>query len=54
MRVLDAIWLIEPTYSHGHFVLNWIGTFAWQLQKRPLLPINDPQLEEALVAHGAH
>lgn len=66
MRILDAIWLVEPTYSHGHFVLNWmdfvtpiaigglwIGTFAWQLQKRPLLPINDPQLEQALVpAHG--
>lgn len=67
MRILDAIWLVEPTYSHGHFVLNWmdftapiaigglwIGTFAWQLQKRPLLPINDPQLEQALVAHAGH
>ncbi len=67
MRMLDAIWLIEPTYSHGHFVFNWvdyvapigigglwIGTFAWQLQKRPLLPINDPQLEQALVAHAGH
>lgn len=66
MRILDAIWLVEPTYSHGHFVFNWmdfvapvaigglwIGTFAWQLQKRPLLPINDPQLEQALEpAHG--
>jgi hypothetical protein len=66
MRILDAIWLVEPTYSHGHFVLKWmdfvapiaigglwIGTFAWQLQKRPLLPINDPQLEQALTpAHG--
>ncbi len=67
MRVLDAIWLVEPTYSHGDFVFNWmdfvapiaigglwIGTFAWQLQKRPLLPINDPQLEQALVAHAGH
>jgi hypothetical protein len=67
MRMLDAIWLIEPTYSHGHFVFNWmdfvaligigglwIGTFAWQLQKRPLLPINDPQLEQALVAAHGH
>lgn len=66
MRMLDAIWLIEPTWSHGHFTFNWmdyvapigigglwIGTFAWQLQKRPLLPINDPQLEQALApAHG--
>ena len=66
MRVIDVIWLIEPTYSRGDFVFNWmdyvapiaigglwLGTFAWWLQKRPLLPINDPQLEEAVaVVHG--
>ena len=66
MRIVDVIWLIEPTYSRGVFVFNWmdfvapiaigglwLGTFAWQLQKRPLLPINDPQLEQALVVvHG--
>lgn len=66
MRIVDVIWLIEPTYSRGDFVFNWmdyvsplaigglwLGTFAWQLQKRPLVPINDPQLEQALaVVHG--
>ncbi len=66
MRVIDVIWLIEPTYSRGDFVFNWmdyiapiaigglwLGTFAWQLQKRPLLPLNDPQLEQAVaVVHG--
>ena len=66
MRIIDVIWLIEPTYSRGDFVFNWmdyvapiaigglwLGTFTWQLQKRPLLPINDPQLEQALaVVHG--
>jgi hypothetical protein len=66
MRVVDVIWLIEPTFSRGDFVFNWmdyvapiaigglwVGAFAWQLQKRPLLPINDPQLEQALVpVHG--
>jgi magnesium-transporting ATPase (P-type) len=66
MRIVDVIWLVEPTYSPGHFVFNWmdyvapiamgglwIGVFAWQLEKRPLLPINDPQLEQALTpAHG--
>lgn len=65
MRVVDVIWLVEPTYSPGNFVFNWmdfvapiaigglwLGTFAWQLEKRPLLPINDPQLEQALVTHG--
>lgn len=67
MRIIDVIWLIEPTYSRGDFVFNWmdyvapiaigglwLGTFVWQLQKRPLLPINDPQLEQALVAHAGH
>jgi hypothetical protein len=68
MRVIDVIWLIEPTYSHGDFVFNWmdyvapiaiggwwLATFAWQLEKRPLLPINDPQLEQAVaVAHAGH
>lgn len=68
MRIIDVIWLVEPTYSRGDFVFNWmdyvapiaigglwLGTFAWQLQKRPLLPINDPQLEQAVaVAHGGH
>jgi len=66
MRIVDVIWLIEPTYSPGKFHLSWMDvvapiaiggiwltTFAWQLQKRPLVPINDPQLEQALApAHG--
>lgn len=66
MRILDVIWLIEPTYYPGHFVLNWmdivapiaigglwLAVFSWQLQKRPLMPINDPGLEQALEpAHG--
>jgi hypothetical protein len=67
MRVIDVIWLIEPTYSRGDFVFNWmdyvapvaigglwLGTFAWQLQKRPLLPLNDPHLEDALVVVHGH
>jgi hypothetical protein len=61
MRIVDVIWLVEPSFDHGHFHLSWmdivapislgglwLGMFAWQLQKRPLLPINDPQLEQAL------
>jgi hypothetical protein len=66
MRIVDAVWLVEPTYSPGNFVFNWmdivapiaigglwLSVFAWQLQKRPLMPINDPQLEAAMQpAHG--
>src|SRR6266404_1078606 len=57
-RVVDVIWLIEPSSNREHFHLSWmdivapiamgglwIATFTWQLQKRSLIPINDPQLE---------
>jgi hypothetical protein len=67
MRVVDVIWLIEPSFNREHFHLSWmdivapiavgglwIATFAWQLQKRSLVPINDPQLEQALTAHAGH
>lgn len=61
MRVIDVIWLIEPAYNGEHFHLSWmdliapiaigglwVSWFAWQLQKRALLPLNDPQMEQAL------
>jgi hypothetical protein len=67
MRVFDVIWLIEPSFNPHHFHFSWmdlvapvaigglwIATFAWQLQKRQLVPINDPQLEQALTAHAGH
>ena len=66
-RVVDVIWLIEPTFNREHFHLSWmdivaplamggiwIATFSWQLQKRPLIPVNDPQLEQALATHVGH
>ena len=65
MRALDVIWLIEPTFNRERFHLSWmdvvapiavggfwLAAFSWQLQQRPLMPINDPQLEQALAAHG--
>ena len=67
MRVVDVIWLVEPSFNRERFHLSWmdlvapiamgglwIATFAWQLQKRSLVPINDPQLEQALTAHAGH
>jgi hypothetical protein len=67
MRIVDVIWLIEPSYNREQFHLSWmdivaplamgglwLATFAWQLQKRSLVPINDPQLEQALEAHAGH
>jgi len=61
MRVLDVIWLIEPAFDREHFHLSWmdivapigfgglwIAAFAWRLQTRAMVPLNDPQLEQAL------
>jgi hypothetical protein len=61
MRIVDVIWLVEPAFNTEHFHLSWmdvvapiaigglwLATFAWQLQKRSLMPINDPQFEQAL------
>jgi hypothetical protein len=61
IRVIDVIWLVEPAFHREQFHLSWmdiaapigigglwLATFAWQLQKRALVPLNDPQLEAAL------
>jgi hypothetical protein len=29
----------------------WLAVFLWQLGKRPLLPMNDPEMQQAL-AHA--
>jgi hypothetical protein len=61
MRWFDLYWLAAPAFSpdgpafHGlDLVLPlaigglWLGAFAGQLQRRPLLPLNDPFLPEVL------
>jgi hypothetical protein len=61
MRVLDVIWLIEPAFNPERFHLSWmdivapigiggiwVAAFAWRLQTRAMVPLNDPQLEQAL------
>jgi hypothetical protein len=63
MRWVDLYWLAAPALSHGHFSPHWLdfatllavggvwaAVFIQQLKKRPLLPIHDPYLEEALDA----
>jgi len=32
----------------------WLATFAWQLQKYALVPLNDPQLEQAVEVTHEH
>jgi hypothetical protein len=64
MRLMDLYWVLAPGYQKGSFALSWmdlaapagligiwIAYFLHQLEKRPLLPGRDPQIEEAL-KHG--
>lgn len=61
MRLVDLFWLIEPEFNRSHFHLSWMdvvaplgiggiwmAVFSRQLQQRPLVPLNDPQLESVL------
>ncbi len=66
MRLVDVFWLTRPAFAEGGFQFHWMDLLApvgvggvWlaaylrQLGKRPLLPVNDPEMQEAL-AHAAH
>jgi hypothetical protein len=67
MRLVDLLWMIAPTFMGEHFHVSWmdvvapvgfgglwLGFFAWQLGRRPLIPINDPQYESVLEQTHAH
>lgn len=70
MRVIDLIWMIAPneTFSGAHFHISpldlaavlgiggiWVAMFAGELQKRPLMAFNDPQMESVIEqAHEHH
>lgn len=68
MRFIDLLWLIEPEFSLGSFHIElmdivapiafgglWLTVFAWQLTRRQLIPVNDPQLEGVLEqGHARH
>lgn len=64
MRCVDLYWIVMPTFRKQGFGLSWmdftipaglIGLWLWffltQLEKRPLMPLNAPHLEEVL-EHG--
>jgi hypothetical protein len=65
MRFVDLYWLVAPDFRKGHFGVSWmdflapigiggiwLGIFLWQLERRPLMPVGDPLLEEALELGG--
>jgi hypothetical protein len=64
MRFVDLFWIVMPGFHLRGFNVSWlnfsvplalggiwIAVFLSQLQKRPLLPLRDPSLEQAL-HHG--
>jgi hypothetical protein len=64
MRVVELMWIVMPSYYQRGFRLSWlnfsaplaiggfwIAMFVRELQKRPLLPLQAPNLERAL-KHG--
>jgi len=66
MRWIDLFWQVEPAFHHGDFAFSWLypaallalgglwlAAFVAELKKRPLLPIHDPYLPEA-IAHEGH
>lgn len=66
MRFVDLLWMLVPAYRNHRWiwmdVMAWIGfgglwltLFTWELGKRPLIPINDPQFESTLAQmHAGH
>lgn len=59
MRMIDLLWMLVPAFKEHHWIWLdviallgfgglWLGLFAWQLGRRSLIPINDPQFESVL------
>ena len=66
MRLVDLFWLIGPLHGHGPLSIHWadvaapigiggvwLAMFFWHLRSRPLLPLGEPYLQNAL-EHGRH
>ena len=64
MRFVDLFWQVAPSYYKTGLHVNymdflapvgigglWLAVFLLQLKKWPLLPLHDPQLQQA-IAHG--
>jgi hypothetical protein len=67
MRVIDLFFLVAPEFQTQGFSIHWLdivapigvgGLWLWlfltQLRQRPLLPLRDPHLAEALEGAGGH
>jgi hypothetical protein len=61
MRYVDLFWLTAPAFHHDRFYVHWLdfllplslaaiwlGAFIHQLRGRALLPLHDPEFDEAV------
>jgi hypothetical protein len=61
MRLVDLFWLVAPEFRRRGLAIDWLdpvtvigisglwlAVFTWQLKARPLLPLRDPHLADAL------
>lgn len=66
MRYVDLFWQAEPAFHEGSFSVHWVfpaallavgglwfAAFVRELKQRPLLPVNDPYLADAVAAAAA-
>jgi hypothetical protein len=66
MHLVDVFWLTQPAFSEGAFHLHWLDLtaplgvggiwlafFIGTLRRRPLVPLKDPAVTEAM-EHGGH
>jgi hypothetical protein len=63
MRLVDLYWMTRPEFTSRAvptwldivvpiaLIGLWLGLFAMNLKQRPLLPVGDPNLSEALAQH---
>ena len=66
MRMIDLIWMLAPAFKDHRWIWMdvialigfgglWLALFTWQLSKRSLIPINDPQFESVVAQmHEGH
>ncbi len=67
MRWVDYLWQIAPAMHPERFAVHWLdvvaplavgglwlATFVWIYQRRPVLPVHDPYLEESMGDVASH
>lgn len=67
MRYLDLFWQVEPAFHEGELYFHWLfpatllavgglwlAAFFRELKQRPLLPVNDPDLADAVAPEAHH